>query len=240
MAPRLRASVLPVLRPLLPSAGSASPLGPGCRPYRPSRQTSPDKSGALRLTQPPYLRPRRLIATGFALSCRLAPARPPHLRFVSLGPRLWPPASFRSRLAAGTLAFGLRLPRSGPAGDFHPQVTRPCWAYRKRAPAPSRAGARSAGRRSERTASGRPAAIHGSGARSPTPPSVARLAPSWRLATQLRLRRSRGSGSRHPDPTDRRTWRRTPWAGPASSRCLRTAHRGTRPPPRRAPRAPAP
>jgi len=49
-----------------------------------------------------------------------------------------PPASFRFRLAADTLALGCALPAAGRARDFHPLETCACSAH-KEAPLAGRA-----------------------------------------------------------------------------------------------------
>ena len=42
-----------------------------------------------------------------------------------------PAASFRSRLATGTLAVQLTIPPAGVVGDLHPQVMTPCLAHKQ-------------------------------------------------------------------------------------------------------------
>jgi len=102
--PSRRPTIPPVLRPLLISPRRAptfrpSPSHPTRRSaprHRPSIQRHPWRPPGIRpatfLAHPPHLRDGPLMASGFAISCWLAQAAPPPMRFVSLGSR------FRLRL----------------------------------------------------------------------------------------------------------------------------------------------
>jgi hypothetical protein len=69
------------------------------------RQISPGKNADFLRMSPPHLRSQPLVVSDFALSCKLVRLCPPDAVRV---PRraVLPPASFRFRLAADTVAFG--------------------------------------------------------------------------------------------------------------------------------------
>jgi hypothetical protein len=94
----------PVLWPLLTSADSTAPSSAAYRKAM-YQQTSPDKSGDFPLMSLPHLRLHLLAVLGFILFSRLAQMQTPHAVRVPQREDL-PPASFRSHLAMGTLAFG--------------------------------------------------------------------------------------------------------------------------------------
>ncbi len=131
-----RRTTSPLLRPLLTPAGCPAASrrpGSGDKPRRgrhPGRP--PGISQDTFPAHPPHLRCGRLMATGFALSCRLALAAPPPMRFVSLGSRFRlhlpsHPASRRRgwlRLVVGAISS---------TEDFHPRASWHARRQRKRA-----------------------------------------------------------------------------------------------------------
>jgi len=109
----------------MPSADFSDAVGPPCEepspPMADTPETSRGKFDRLRRT-PAESTPAALDEYGL---CGQAPARPTtnaSIRFLSIRPRLWLPASFRPRLAATPLRLARTSPPSGCAGDFHPQV----------------------------------------------------------------------------------------------------------------------
>jgi hypothetical protein len=100
--------------------GALSRAGVGRRPSRPTpRQPSPDKPGHLHRT-PAAFTDGRSMATGFAVSCRLALAAPPQMRFVSLGHE-FASAFLPTPPRDGAVGLGLWLVPSPPQGTFTPE-----------------------------------------------------------------------------------------------------------------------
>ena len=101
----LRSCRADLLCPLLTSDNSAVPLGPGCRPSTACCQTSPGKALPPSRLCPLHLLPRAPYR--YRTSSLLAPsshAAASYAVSVRQASALLP-ASFRSRLATGTLAF---------------------------------------------------------------------------------------------------------------------------------------
>ena len=130
-----RSGLHPPTRTTMPSADFSDAIGPPCEepspPMADTPETSRGKFDRLRRT-PAESTPVALDEYGLRGQ---APARPTirrrrtSIRFLSIRPRLWLPASFRPRLAATPLRFARTSPPSGCAGDLHPPGCRTCSAH---------------------------------------------------------------------------------------------------------------
>ena len=121
----LRSGLHPPTRTTMPSADFSDAVGASCDEPSPPRADTPETSRGKfdRLRRTPA-ESTPVALDGYGL-CGQAPARPTtnaSIRFLSIRPRLWLPASFRPRLAATPLRFARTSPPSGCAGDLHPQV----------------------------------------------------------------------------------------------------------------------
>ena len=109
----------------MPSADFSDAVGASCDEPSPPRADTPETSRGkfdrLRRT-PAESTPAALDGYGLRGQAPARPATNASIRFLSIRPRLWLPASFRPRLAATPLRFARTSPPSGCAGDLHPSV----------------------------------------------------------------------------------------------------------------------